>query len=73
MKEHFPYLFWAYNIIWILIAGYLGVIFARQRSLRRQIEELRSRLVAIGDRRSDDRRALPSSGQGDVLEGEIID
>ncbi len=51
MKEHFPYLFWAYNIIWILIAGYLGVIFARQRALRRQIEELRSRLAASADRR----------------------
>jgi CcmD family protein len=44
MKEHFPYLLWAYNIIWILIAGYLGVIFARQRTIRRQIEELKSRL-----------------------------
>ena len=44
MKEHFPYLFWAYNIIWILITAYLSVIFARQRAIRRQIEDLKRRL-----------------------------
>ena len=49
MKEHFPYLFWAYNFIWILISAYLGTIFARQRSIKRQIEELKSRLDKLGD------------------------
>jgi CcmD family protein len=48
MKEHFPYLFWAYNCIWFLIAGYVGILMARQRTIRRQIGELRKRLKAFG-------------------------
>jgi hypothetical protein len=48
MKEHFPYLLWAYNLIWILIAAYVGVIYARQRSIRRQIDDLRRRLAPPG-------------------------
>lgn len=47
MIQNFQFLFWAYNIIWILIAAYLGVIFARQRAIRRQIDELKSRLSAL--------------------------
>lgn len=46
MKEHFPYLFWAYNLIWIFIAVYLGVLMVKQRSLRRQIDEIKSKLGA---------------------------
>lgn len=42
--KNFDFLFWAYNIIWILIAGYLALIFARQRTIKRQIQELRDRL-----------------------------
>ena len=44
MKEHFPFLFWAYNLIWIFIAAYLGILMAKQRSLRRQLDELKSKL-----------------------------
>lgn len=45
--KNFSFLFWAYNIIWILITGYLGVIFARQRTIKRQIQELRERLARL--------------------------
>jgi CcmD family protein len=44
VKEHFPYLFWAYNLTWVFLAAYLGVLMAKQRALRRQIEDLKSRL-----------------------------
>jgi len=45
VKENFPYLFWAYNFIWILLAAYLGVLMAKQRSLRREIDALKSKLA----------------------------
>ena len=48
MKEHFPYLFWAYNLIWIFIAAYLGILMSKQRALRREIDELRRRLDGAG-------------------------
>ncbi len=73
MKEHFPYLFWAYNIIWILITAYLVMLFARQRSLRRQIEDLRSRLDSTEGRTEEERRGLLTPGADDVLDGEIVD
>ena len=48
MKEQLPYLFWAYNLVWILIAAYLGVLMAKQRSIRRQMDDLKSRLERSG-------------------------
>jgi hypothetical protein len=42
--ENFWYLFWAYTLIWVFFAVYLGILMAKQRSLRRQIDELRSKL-----------------------------
>ena len=44
MEQHFPYLFWAYNIIWTLIVGYLLWLGARQRRVRRDLEALRRSL-----------------------------
>lgn len=44
MKEQLPYLFWAYTVIWFFVAVYLGFLMARMRSLRRQIDEIRSKL-----------------------------
>ncbi len=44
MEKHFPFLFWAYNIIWLLIAGYLLTIGARQRRIQRQIQRLKDLL-----------------------------
>jgi CcmD family protein len=38
--EKFQYLFWAYNVIWILIAGYLLMLGVRLRRVQRQIQEM---------------------------------
>ena len=37
-------LFWAYTLIWILLAGYLGLLGLRQQALTRRIDRLRARL-----------------------------
>lgn len=39
--QKFQYLFWAYNIIWILMAGYLLMLGVRLRRVQRQIEQMR--------------------------------
>jgi len=39
------YLFWAYNVIWILLAAYLGFLLFRIQRLSREIRRL-----AGGDR-----------------------
>lgn len=44
MEEHFPYLFWGYNVIWVLIGGYLVMLGLRQRRLRREIDRLKTQL-----------------------------
>lgn len=41
MEQHFPYLFWAYNIIWVLMAGYLVFLGVRLRRIQREIDRLR--------------------------------
>lgn len=38
------YLFWGYTFIWILLAGYLGLLALRQRSLLRRLERLRAQI-----------------------------
>ena len=48
MEKHFPYLFWAYNIIWLLIAGYLLGLGLRQRRIQRQIDRLKESLRMEG-------------------------
>ena len=42
MTLHF--LFWAYSLIWILLAAYIGVLALRQHALARRLERLRARL-----------------------------
>jgi CcmD family protein len=44
VEQHFPYLFWAYNIIWTLIAGYLLMLGLRQRRIKREIDRLKESL-----------------------------
>ena len=44
MEKHFPFLFWAYNIIWLLIAGYLLTLGVRQRNIQKQIQRLKDLL-----------------------------
>ncbi len=47
-EEKFWYLFWAYNIIWILIGGYLISLGVRQRRIARTIDRLRETLNRKG-------------------------
>ena len=49
MEEHFPFLFWAYNVIWFLICGYLVTLGVRQRRIEKQIDRL-SRSLGADDR-----------------------
>ncbi len=37
----FWYLFWAYAIIWALMGGYLMLLGARLRAVRRQLDQLK--------------------------------
>lgn len=41
MEQHFPYLFWGYNIIWILIGGYVLMLGFRVRKVQRQIDRMK--------------------------------
>lgn len=47
MKD-FWFLFWAYTFIWGFVAVYVGFLVAKQRSVKRQIRELQSRLERDG-------------------------
>jgi CcmD family protein len=47
LKENFGYLFAAYTFIWALLAAYLGVLMAKQRSIRRQIDEISEKLESL--------------------------
>ncbi len=38
--KSFDFLFWAYNLIWLLLAGYLALLFTRLRRLERRLDRL---------------------------------
>ncbi|RMF82984.1 MAG: CcmD family protein [Nitrospirae bacterium] len=40
------FLFAGYAAVWVILFGYLGTMFSRQRRLMREIEELRRELAA---------------------------
>ncbi|HEV8375481.1 MAG TPA: CcmD family protein [Candidatus Polarisedimenticolia bacterium] len=40
----FHYLFWAYTLIWIVLAGYLLSLSLRLRSIASQLRRLKSRM-----------------------------
>jgi CcmD family protein len=42
--EHFPYLFAAYAIVWIVLFLYVSAIDRRSRQAERDLEELRRRI-----------------------------
>jgi len=48
MEQHFPFLFWAYNIIWFLICGYLLTLGFRQRRVEREVARLKRTLGMDG-------------------------
>jgi hypothetical protein len=43
--KSYAFLFWAYNVVWILIAAYLGVLLARLRGLGTRLSRLEARLA----------------------------
>ena len=42
--KNLNYLFWAYTLIWIVLAGYLLSLSVRLRSLSSQVRRLKARL-----------------------------
>ncbi len=42
--KNLEYLFWAYTLIWIVLAAYLLTLSLRLRSLSSQVRRLRARL-----------------------------
>ena len=38
--REFRYVFWAYNLIWILLASYLGFLLFRMNRLAREVRRL---------------------------------
>jgi CcmD family protein len=44
----FQYLFWAYTLIWIALAGYLLSLSLRLRAIASQLRRLKSRLPPDG-------------------------
>ena len=41
--KSYAFLFWAYNVIWLGLAGYLLLIFLRVRRVDRRLEALERR------------------------------
>ena len=40
--KEFRYIFWAYNLIWILLAGYLGFLLVKLNRLAREVRKLQN-------------------------------
>lgn len=54
--KSYSFLFWAYNVVWILIAAYVGFLLVRIRTLGSQLDRLERRLDrAAGDAQSSSR------------------
>jgi CcmD family protein len=47
--KSFQYLFWAYTLIWIVLAGYLLSLSLRLRAISSQLRRLKSRLPPDGE------------------------
>lgn len=44
--DDLEYLFTAFAVVWIIVYGYILVLFLRQRRLRQQIEMLQERITS---------------------------
>ena len=44
MSGSYPFLFWAYNVIWIVLAGFLLSMLLRMRGLQRKLERVEREL-----------------------------
>jgi CcmD family protein len=50
--DNFPYLFAAYTIIWIVLLGYVLVMFNRQARLKRELDSLKEMLKEKEEKQS---------------------
>lgn len=46
MEKGYDFLFWAYNVIWIAIAGYVVFLMVRLGRVRDRLDRLEKRLSA---------------------------
>ena len=44
--QNLPYLFATYAILWLVLFGYLFVVAAQMRAVRRDVDQLKERLAA---------------------------
>ena len=42
--ESYAFLFWAYNVVWLGLAGYLLLLFLRMRRLDRRLDGMESEM-----------------------------
>ncbi len=48
MEKGYDFLFWAYNIIWLAIAGYVTFLLVRLSRVRDRIDRIERKLAAGG-------------------------
>ncbi len=50
--KSYVFLFWAYNLVWLAIVGYLVMMFARMKQLDRRLDALDRHTGRAEDRSS---------------------
>ena len=53
MEKGYDFLFWAYNVIWLAIAGYVTFLVVRLARVRERLDRLERRLAPGGAARAD--------------------
>jgi CcmD family protein len=48
MEKGYEFLFWAYNVVWIAIAGYVAFLVIRLGQVRGRLETIERKLAAAG-------------------------
>ena len=63
--KSYAFLFWAYNAIWLALAGYLLFLLLRLNRVQRSLDGVQRALGRTGsdDQRSSDSGARPETGQ----------
>ena len=52
MEKSYNFLFWAYNVVWIAIAGYVAFLATRLGKVKDRIDRLERRLGAAAGQKS---------------------
>ncbi len=48
MEKGYEFLFWAYNVVWIAIAGYIAFLVVRLGQVSGRLEKIERKLAATG-------------------------